>query len=100
MVELGQPQWRLRKQRCPCYCGGEGFLVFITCPACGQVVLFCDEVGTIFPNPHDLNEGPLATNYEVEYKYCPNCSREPIERFSNSSSDEIRALGFGTEEFE
>lgn len=99
MAGIGKPQWRLGK-RCPCYCGGEGFLVFSTCPSCGQVVLLCDEVGTVFPNPHDLNEGPLSTNYEAEYKYCPRCNQEPIAHFRPSTPDEIRTVGFANEDFE
>jgi hypothetical protein len=28
----------LTETRCPCYCGGEGMLVLVTCPACGTVM--------------------------------------------------------------
>src|SRR6476619_4493935 len=61
MVEIHQPEWRVKGRRCPCACGGEGALVFISCPSCGQISLICDEVGTVFPNPRDLDKGPLLS---------------------------------------
>ena len=83
--------------RAPCPCCGQGGLSFSTCPTCQRVVLICEEVGTVFPDPQDLSQttpqlyGGGAT--------CPSCGGPPLREFRASTSDEIKALGFTHEDY-
>ena len=85
--------------RCPCYCGAEGLLVFMSCPSCGNVVLVCDEVGTVFPNPRDVKSGVALSNLEPS-DLCPRCQQLPVAEYQKAAPDQIQALGFGPGEYE
>jgi hypothetical protein len=88
------PSWKLKQQRCPCFCGGEGFLVFITCPACGHIAVVCDEVGTVFPNPRDLNEQPCGSWLDWSGDKCPKCREALLSDFRYATGEKIQSLGF------
>jgi hypothetical protein len=45
-------QYYLVSSRCPCYCGGEGLLILVTCPHCGTVMARCDEVEELIRDIH------------------------------------------------
>ena len=53
-MDLLKPVWSLKTPRCSC-CNEQGALCFSTCPNCKYVVLVCDEVGSVYPNPKDLS---------------------------------------------
>ena len=97
-MEIIPPTWCLRNPRCEC-CDEQGALCFSTCPNCGYVVLICDEVGTVFPNPKDLEEGIYGAIDASSY-VCPSCGKISFAEFINSTSDEIQKLGFTTDEYE
>ncbi len=96
-MQIVPSEWRLSGQRCPCFCGGEGFLVFITCPSCASVVLVCDEVGTVFTNPKNLQEKSWLSWLELDR--CPRCTLALLSTFEYATSDQIRACGFTNSEF-
>src|SRR5215471_18847982 len=99
-MEVKAPSFQLREPRCPCICGGEGFLVFITCPGCGYVTVACDEVGTVFAGPRDLRDVPVIVRLGADSRgACPNCGKVGLEAFRPSTGDEIQALGFSPAEY-
>jgi hypothetical protein len=80
-------------------CQGNGALCFSTCPGCGRIVLICDEVSHVYPNPHDLNqiyEGWLNDQHSL----CPGCAKVPLTEFRDSTADEIDRIGFGRGDYE
>src|SRR5215813_9783107 len=101
-MEIGPPYFRLKGRRCPCDCGGEGSLVFISCPSCHHVALACDEIGTVFPNPRDLSRAScgswlLASGSRAN---CPGCDKAPLTEFWYSTGDEVQSIGFLPSEYE
>ena len=97
-MEFVSPTWSLRNPRCNC-CSEQGALCFSTCPNCNQVVLVCDEVGTVFPNPKDLTQAIYGAIDSSSY-VCPNCEKISFSEFKNSTSVEIRKLGFVVGDYE
>jgi hypothetical protein len=101
-MEFIPPSFILRKPRCPCFCGGEGFLTFITCLECGHVALACDELGTVFPEPRDLTVPACGSSLGLsgsENDRCPQCKTVPLADFRNSTGEEIQAIGFLPSEY-
>jgi hypothetical protein len=97
-MEITQPIWHLKTPRCEC-CSGQGALCFSTCPRCGAVVLVCDEVGTVFPNPRDLSQA-VQCGFDDPSCKCPGCELVALADFRHSTSEEIQRLGFQTGEYE
>jgi hypothetical protein len=99
-MEVKGPSFRLREARCPCICGGEGLLVFITCPGCDYVTVACDEVGTLFHGPPDLRDVPGGSWLGRDSQgTCPKCRKVTVEAFRPSTGEEIQALGFTPAEY-
>ena len=99
-MEIGTPEWHL-KGRCPCrVCLGQGQLLFVICPKCRKILLICTEVGTIFPNPHDLNDAPHHTQFDDPCDYCPRCNNVSISDFAAAKWEQIQAEGFKSGEYE
>ena len=96
-MNLLSPSWSLINPRCDC-CSEQGALCFASCPNCNYVVLICDEVGTIFPNPKDLTHAVYGA-FDTPSYLCPNCGKTPLANFRDSISDEIQALGFSAKEY-
>jgi len=68
--------------------------VFSSCPQCRHVLLVCAEVGTVFPDPHDLTQA-LADGAR-----CPSCGSVPVLDSVDATSDQIKALGFTSDQYE
>ena len=96
-MDIKPPTWSLRNERCSC-CAGQGELCFSICPACGQLVLVCAEVGTVFSA---LGAGIRRRLGSLEDAscVCPGCHEVPIARFRDASSEEILAAGFTTTDY-
>ena len=88
-MQIDPPTWYLN-QECPCR--GEVGPDFSTCPTCGFVVLVCGELGTVY-EVSDKRCGSVLAPFGAEGT-CPKCGASEYSNFRNSSSDEIRALGF------
>ena len=88
-MQIDPPTWYLN-QKCPC--GGEFGPDFSTCPSCGFVVLICGEDGTVF-EISDKRCGAMLGQFGSG-GVCPKCGVSKYSSFRNSSSGEIRALGF------
>ena len=91
-MEQGKPKFTLNRV-CP-VCEQGSSLLFLTCPNCGNVVIACDEEGTLFPNPKDL---ALQADYSCDpwistATQCPECAS--VQQFRFSTSEEIQSLGF------
>jgi hypothetical protein len=97
-MEIESPLWRLKNQRCYC-CDGEGFLCFSACPHCSHVILVCDEVDTVYPNPKDLTQLYLGDFADPSF-VCPECGEVPVYDFRDATSDEIQRLGFLAGDYE
>src|SRR5664279_2274877 len=96
-MEVDKIVWHLRASRCE-FCSGQGALYFASCPGCGAVVLVCDEVGTVFPDPRDLSRA-VQCGLDNPSCRCPGCALVALEAFRNSTSDEIQRLGFHRDEY-
>ena len=82
--------WVVRDSRCSC-CSGQGALVFVACVHCGHLSVICDEVGTLYLDPHDLESavyGGISAGLN-----CPTCSRE-YRDFVPADDRQIKAAGF------
>ena len=95
--------WRLRNVLCPCC--GQGLLRFEACPTCNHLVLGCDELGSVFalPGPGAKEPEPLylwSDETRPDEQLCPRCQQSRIASFESATSEEIRAAGFGPEEYE
>lgn len=101
-MDLRAPSWKLKKTRCTCICGGEGFLYLITCPSCGHIAAVCDEVGTVYPNPLDLSKPEEDCGYisNLTSFPCPKCGKAELRDFRNSTPDEIQAIGLVPGDYE
>ncbi len=99
-MQIDPPIWSLRRQRCPCPCGGEGRLEFHSCPSCLRVVLVCNEVGTTYPDPASLSFSSPDSSFDLHSHSCPGCHRVPLSSFVPASSEQIRALGFAVSDYE
>jgi len=97
-MQINLPTWSLRGIRCQC-CSGQGALCFSTCPACKAVVLICDEVGTVFQDPRDL-EAAVYGGLDDPTCLCAQCGKSRLSSFRNSTSEEIQASGFSVEAYE
>lgn len=95
------PRWRwaLSERRCPCLCGGEGFLVFIVCPRCAHLSFACDEVGTVFGDVHDTAKGPCGHWLDWSGGYCSNCGLAELSEFRDATLEEIEGAGFSRSDF-
>lgn len=84
--------------RCEC-CSEQEALCFASCPSCGYIVLICDEVGTTFPDPSNL-EYAIYGALDEPNSNCPKCGKIHFSKFENSSGKEIQDLGYKTSEYE
>ena len=86
-----KPRFTLNR---PCPVCEQGALLFLTCPTCRKVVVACDEEGSLFPNPQDLEKQadyPCDAWISTVTK-CPAC--QTIQEFRLSSGEEIQQAGF------
>ena len=86
-MEIRAPKWELVKERCPC-CDGNGELVFSTCPKCGDLVLICAEVSSVF-TIEGKNRGAVVSGDQ-----CRKCTAVHYEDFRDATWQEIQSLGF------
>ena len=90
--DLRKEAFILLEPRCPCYCGGEGFLVLEACPSCGIVVGRCDEVEELI---RDLRNPTYDSENSICHPDvpCPNCGKAPFGQFRAATRAEIESLG-------
>ncbi len=98
-MNIVNTNYSLKTPRCSC-CDGNGELCFSTCPNCNYVVLICAEVGTVFPNPKNLTQSIFAAYFEDNESLCPSCCKSTFKDFRNSTSEEIRQLGFSVDDYQ
>lgn len=97
-MRIKSASFNLIKPRCEC-CSEQGALCFASCPNCGHIVLICDEVGTIFPDPANLEHAVYGALDEPNSN-CPKCEQVHFSKFENSSGEEIQGLGYNTSEYD
>jgi hypothetical protein len=96
-MRIVPPQWRWTlkdNQRCPCFCGGEGYLVFALCPGCAHLVLVCSEVGTVFADPKDTTKESCGHWLDSSGGRCPKCRSIDLTDFRLAVLEELEAGGF------
>lgn len=93
-MQLNNPEWFLRRN-CPCDCGGEGKLLFITCPKCSHISLACTETGSIFPNIKILTTDSLKEEGDL----CVSCRSKAFAEFNNATADQIALAGVQQNEY-
>lgn len=82
----------LTQPRCPCYCGGEGSLVLVACPACGTVMGRCDEVEELIRDVRSPAFDP-ENNICHPGVPCPECQSVLYGQFRAATEKELLALG-------
>jgi hypothetical protein len=93
--------YQIKGKRCPCCCGGEGFLVFLTCPRCDKVVVACDEIWTTFGDPKtQKDQWPDCIRYPDVWTPCPSCAVGFMQDYLWSTEEEIFGAGFERHEIE
>jgi hypothetical protein len=90
--DLRNEAFILTKPHCPCYCGGQGVLVLIACPACGTVMGRCDEVWELIRDVLTPVFDPEQSITEPETP-CPVCQAVPYGQFRAATKAELQALG-------
>jgi hypothetical protein len=96
--DLGNEAFFLTEPSCPCYCGGEGILVLVACPACRTVMGRCDEV-------EELIRDVLAPSFDPEQSIChahvpcPVCQAVPYGQFRAATEAELLAMGLPKERY-
>ncbi len=102
-MDSAAPSRHLKKRRCPCDCGGEGYLVLSACPACRGLLLECDELGTVFPDPRDLSrdmEWTLDPALGLATFACPHSGKPGLRKLEAATDGEIQAAGFRRTDYE
>lgn len=72
--------------------------MFFKCRACACTVLVCDEIGSIFPEPHDVTRGSGWIHDDTGL--CPSCGKAHVRDFARTTMDEAVALGFAFPDLE
>jgi hypothetical protein len=62
-------------------------------------MLVCEELGTVFVDPHVVSRIAVDVSRNDPFDVCPRCGRKPTSEFRPATSDEIRALGFRPGEY-
>jgi hypothetical protein len=62
------------------------------------MALICDEVGTVFLHPRDLEEATYG-GLEDQSCVCPKCGYH-VKNFVPAAADEIQAAGYSVSEYE
>jgi len=87
------------------HCCGDEDLVFLRCPACGHIMVFCYECDTLFPNLADTSKRHgLALTSEADRVVCPACGvafkdyyflrAENVDRYLPTAR-QVQEAGFG-----
>jgi hypothetical protein len=95
-MKSGKPRFVLNRF-CPAC--EQGSLLFLTCPGCGKVIVACDEEGTLFPDPKNLDQqAPYPCDPWIStVTRCPQCQN--IQKFRFSSGEEIQQCGITREDY-
>ena len=97
--DLGDKAFILTEPACPCYCGGQGLLVLVACPACGTVMGSCDEVEELIRDVRNPSFDPDQSINHPEVP-CPVCQAVPYGQFRAATDEELRALGLPRSRYE
>lgn len=97
-MKVVRPKFTL-KRPCP-NCEQGSSLVLYACRACGNLIVACDEEGSIFPNPMDLSRHAQQSSdsWSLTGTQCPRCNN--IGGFELATGDDIQAFGIQVSEYE
>jgi hypothetical protein len=95
---LREDAFVLVEPRCPCYCGGEGFLILETCPSCSIVVGRCDEVEELIRDLRNPTFDPQNSICHSDAP-CPGCGLSSFGDFRAATEAENIALGIARERY-
>ena len=90
--DLRNEAFILTEPRCPCYCGGEGMLVLVACPACGTIMGRCDEVEELIRDVRNPAFDPDQSICHPDVP-CPVCQAVPYGQFRAATESELWAIG-------
>ena len=87
--------YQLKGRRCSCWCTGQGFLLFIACPDCGQIALACDESDSVFTelkNPSGRSDSSRNESAsDLPQNQCPLCHKRSYHAFRYASRADLVA---------
>jgi hypothetical protein len=69
----------------------------LSCPACGRIVVACEEEGSVFPYPRDLSRASSDSSSAVS---CPGCGQRKVVDFVPASDAAIQSGGFTIADYE
>jgi hypothetical protein len=94
VVQAREPIWTMTRL-CP-VCGQGSCLVFIACPSCGRLAVRCQEEGSLFLDPRNLEARSTAGAPSAA---CRGCGAYPVAQFKPASDAAIRSGGFSSSEY-
>lgn len=97
--DLGTDVYVLINPRCPCYCGGEGSLVLVACPACGTVMCRCDEVEELIQDVLNPTFDPELSINQPDVP-CPVCQSVPNGQFRAATEADLQNVGLPASRFQ
>jgi hypothetical protein len=71
-----------------------GRLIFIVCPKCRKLAVVCDEMGTVFAEPRDLNKGICGHWRDPSGGHCPDCGSAELNDFEYATLEQVEAAEF------
>jgi hypothetical protein len=87
-MQIDPPAWWLNRP-CP-VCDQGSCLVLVACPNCRAIIVVCDEEGSVFPDPRNLD--PISALGAEDP--CPSCGKVAANAFVLATSDQITEAGF------
>ena len=93
-MKVREPIWTMTRL-CP-VCEQGSCLAFVACPSCGQIAVQCEEEGSVFLDPRNLESQSSA---RPDSSRCPGCGGRPVSDFEPATDVAIRAAGFSTAEY-
>ena len=72
-------------------------LAFHRCQNCGVLVLICEEEGSVFTNPRQIEAPPQSTRFSGEG--CPQCGVTQIASFEPATPEQLVHAGYGEGEY-
>ena len=91
-MELVEPEWHLTGS-CTCLCGGEGRILLVSCPQCGCVIGVCSEIGSVYFDLANTQDGPVGNWVTDPDQKCPRCGLEQVSGFVTATWELIQAAG-------
>jgi hypothetical protein len=96
-MNISRPIWYL-KIACP-ICEQGSALVILSCPNCKNLIVECEEEGSLFLNVNNILS-ETAISQDKSNECCPQCKKCKLSEFRIADDNEIRNHGLTQSEYE